>query len=228
MCCYVCLGVLVASLAPHIYISCCYARSAETNDDYNPEEETAADVIPKSDAEKAAIRAGLAKNEIFGMCTDDQLDFLVKGFSELGVETGEVVISQGEPGDHFYVVASGQFVASLEQKNNAIVAEYGVGDSFGELALLYNSPRAATVTCKEGGRVWALERKRFRYVMVTSGAQNLTEKAEKFLTRRKCKALFGKIDSACQPLSRASLTLSLKSLRESQIEAALSRAAIAH
>ena len=52
--------------------------------------------------------------------------------------------------------------ASLEQKNNAIVAEYGEGDSFGELALLYNSPRAATVTCFEGGRVWALERKRFR------------------------------------------------------------------
>lgn len=54
--------------------------------------------------------------------------------------------------------------ASLEQKSNAIVAEYSEGDSFGELALLYNSPRAATVTCKEGGRVWALERKRFRYV----------------------------------------------------------------
>lgn len=88
----------------------CNAHSAETNDDYNPDEESTADVIPKSDAEKAAIRAGLAKNEIFSMCTDDQLDFLVKGFTELGVETGEVVISQGEPGDHFYVVASGKFV----------------------------------------------------------------------------------------------------------------------
>ena len=41
------------------------------------------------------------------------------------------------------------------------------------------------------------------------------EKAEKFLTRRKCKALFGKIDSACQPLSRANLTLSQKLERES-------------
>ena len=68
-----------------------------------------------------------------------------------------------------------------------------------------------------------------RKVLVRSShVKGQREKAEKFLTRRKCKALFGKIDSACQPLSRASLTLSLKSLRESQIEAALSRAAIAH
>ena len=63
--------------------------------------------------------------------------------------------------------------ASLEQKSNAIVAEYGEGDSFGELALLYNSPRAATVTCKEGGRVWALERKRFRYVRHLTGMSAL-------------------------------------------------------
>ena len=118
----------------------------------------------KSAAEKTAITAGLQKNEIFGNCTEEQLAFLVKGFTQLGVESGEVVISQGEPGDHFYVVGSGAFVASLEQKQNAVVAEYGEGDSFGELALLYNSPRAATVTCKEGGFIWALERKRFRYV----------------------------------------------------------------
>jgi len=196
------------------------AVRAETNDDYNPDEESTADVIPKSDAEKAAIRAGLAKNEIFSMCTDDQLDFLVKGFTELGVETGEVVISQGEPGDHFYVVASGKFVASLEQKSNAIVAEYGEGDSFGELALLYNSPRAATVTCKEGGRVWALERKRFRYVMVTSGAQNLTEKAEKFLKSVS-------ILSVLTDEQRASLAHSLEDLKFEDGEYIVSKGDIA-
>jgi hypothetical protein len=96
--------------------------------------------------------------------------------------------------------------ASLEQKGNDIVATYSGGMCFGELALLYNSPRAATVTrktiehhqpwplllrvltngpahhqpcsppacspivpcqvtCKTSGMCWALERKRFRYVL---------------------------------------------------------------
>jgi CRP-like cAMP-binding protein len=71
--------------------------------------------------------------------------------------------------------------ASLLQKDNAIVAEYNEGSSFGELALLYNAPRAATVTCTEGGRLWALERKRFRYVMVQTNSASLTAKSEGFL-----------------------------------------------
>ena len=45
------------------------------------------------------------------------------------------------------------------------------GDSFGELALLYNSPRAATVLCENDGVLWALERKAFRYAMKQMGEE---------------------------------------------------------
>jgi hypothetical protein len=41
--------------------------------------------------------------------TEDQKDFLVKGFTSLGVERGEVVIQQGEAGDHFYIADSGKY-----------------------------------------------------------------------------------------------------------------------
>ena len=71
--------------------------------------------------------------------------------------------------------------ASLMQQNDKIVATYGEADSFGELALLYNAPRAATVTCKESGKVYAIERKKFRYVMVQTGAQALQSKTDGFL-----------------------------------------------
>jgi CRP-like cAMP-binding protein len=71
--------------------------------------------------------------------------------------------------------------ATLTQLDEKTVAEYGVGDSFGELALLYNSPRAATVTCTGKGVVWALERRRFRHVMVHAAANLNTTKADLFL-----------------------------------------------
>ena len=52
----------------------------------------------------------------------------------------------GEKGDNFYVVSSGEFAAYLKAVgDDKPVKTYGVGGSFGELALMYNCPRAATV-----------------------------------------------------------------------------------
>ena len=58
------------------------------------------------------------------------------------------------------MVDSGTYEVFLKQaEENKPVATYESGKSFGELALLYNSPRAATIKCKEAGVLWALERK---------------------------------------------------------------------
>jgi hypothetical protein len=124
--------------------------------------------------------------------TDDQVSFMIRGFTRLEIPEGELVISQGEAGDHFYIVVSGRYEASLSQLSGEVVAEYGGADSFGELALLYNAPRAATIRCTagapgglasglHGGVLWALERKRFRHVMVHTNASSLASKAEHFL-----------------------------------------------
>ena len=90
------------------------------------------------------------------------------------------MIKQGENGDHFYIVNKGSYQAFLSQAGDKPVATYGEGDSFGELALLYTAPRAATVICKEAGSVWAIERKIFRYIMVQTGADQ-SKKIDGFL-----------------------------------------------
>lgn len=154
------------------------AVRAETEDDFQEDDE--GESIPKSDEDIKSIKLGIKNNEIFDSLSDDQTDFLVKGFQKLGVETAEVVIQQGEAGDHFYVVQTGKFVVTLDKSANTIIKEYGPGESFGELALLYNSPRAATITCSEKGDVWAIERKRFRHVMKKS-AKSVTEQNARFL-----------------------------------------------
>merc|ERR1719384_67017 len=57
-------------------------------------------------------------------------------------EDGKTIVTQGEAGDTFYIVEEGACVA---QKDGASVMNYKVGDYFGELALIKNQPRAATV-----------------------------------------------------------------------------------
>jgi cAMP-dependent protein kinase regulator len=58
--------------------------------------------------------------------------------------------------------------------------EYHPGEAFGELALLYNAPRAATITAKIDSELWSLDRKTFNYIVKDAAAKK-REKFESFL-----------------------------------------------
>jgi len=75
---------------------------------------------------------------------------------EVPVAPGETVIRTGDIGDRFYVVADGE----LEITNGA-QATAGPGDFFGEIALIRDVPRTATVRAKTPSRLYALEREDF-------------------------------------------------------------------
>jgi MFS family permease len=75
---------------------------------------------------------------------------------EVPVAAGEVVIRMGDPGDRFYVVADGEL-----EITNGRRAKAGHGDFFGEIALLRDVPRTATVTASAPSRLYALERDDF-------------------------------------------------------------------
>jgi MFS family permease len=76
---------------------------------------------------------------------------------EVSVAAGDVVIRPGEPGDRFYLVADGE----LEVATNGVRAKAGRGDFFGEIALLRDVPRTASVKATAPSRVYALERDDF-------------------------------------------------------------------
>jgi len=88
------------------------------------------------------------------------------------------VIRQGDAGDWFYVVDSGEFSVTLNQGGKQVeILKYTTSGNtnpcFGELALMYSKPRAATVTAKSDGVLWAMDRRSFRAILMKSSAASM-------------------------------------------------------
>lgn len=84
------------------------------------------------------------------------------------VRAGDVIIKQGDEGDYFYVVVSGRCVVTRESPLNQEgikLAELGVGDTFGEEALIAEGKRNATVTMLTDGVLMRLNKQDFRQLM---------------------------------------------------------------
>ena len=90
---------------------------------------------------------------------------------------GETIIEQGAPGDNFYVLEQGKVSVAVNDKQ---VATLEPGASFGELALMYNSPRAATIVAEGKCTLWAMTRQTFRK-KVNNAAAAKRDKYKKFL-----------------------------------------------
>jgi MFS family permease len=86
------------------------------------------------------------------------LERLAAAAEELTVPAPEHVIRQGDAGDRFYVIASGRATVEIDGRE---VSTLGTGDSFGEIALLREVPRTATVRAAEPLRLFALDREHF-------------------------------------------------------------------
>jgi CRP-like cAMP-binding protein len=86
----------------------------------------------------------------------------------LPCKAGEVVIKQGDEGDYFYIIVNGKCSVTREtplSRDGIKLAELGVGDSFGEEALIAEAKRNATVTMLSDGVLMRLNKQDFRELM---------------------------------------------------------------
>jgi hypothetical protein len=86
------------------------------------------------------------------------MEGLALRLERVGVGAGQRVITEGEVGDRFYIVERGVFGV---RRGEGPLAELGPGDAFGEVALLLDEPRNATVEARTAGELWTLERADF-------------------------------------------------------------------
>ena len=136
---------------------------------------------PKTSEQLSRLRDAVSHNFLFSHLDDDQSSQVLGALQERKVPAKDVrVIVQGDAGDYFYIVEQGQFdiyvsktgtvEAGVDGLGNK-VATNGPGTSFGELALMYNAPRAATVVSTESSVLWQLDRVTFRCILMDSAFQ---------------------------------------------------------
>ncbi|KAJ3120163.1 hypothetical protein HK098_004813 [Nowakowskiella sp. JEL0407] len=126
-------------------------------------------VIEKSSDQRSRIQRAVLNSFLFKSLDEEQHADVVNAMEEKKVFKGEEIIKQGSMDcDYFYVVESGNFDVFVSRNGSepVKVTDYGPGGSFGELALMYNAPRAATVVCTNDAILWALDRVTFRRILM--------------------------------------------------------------
>jgi CRP/FNR family transcriptional regulator, cyclic AMP receptor protein len=96
-----------------------------------------------------------------GLSRRDLLE-LAKVSEDMEVEAGKVLTREGQSGSEFFVIVGGEVSVT---KNGQEIRTLGPGDFFGEIALLEDTPRTATVVAKTPLRFFVLTRRSFRSLL---------------------------------------------------------------
>jgi len=158
-----------------VYNSSTSRRKSVFAEAYNPEDDDGDDtkvVHPKTDEQRARLQERVQKCLLFRTLDEQQLAEVIDAMFEHKVKKDEMVIKQGDDGDYFYVIETGAYSALINtDAGQKIVFSYDGEGNFGELALLYNMPRAASIQAASDGSLWAMDRQTFRKIVLKSAFQ---------------------------------------------------------
>jgi CRP/FNR family transcriptional regulator, cyclic AMP receptor protein len=104
----------------------------------------------------------LKRVPLFSECSKKELGEIAQLADEIDVGAGEVLMREGDSGREFFVLVDG---AAEVRRNGRKVTTLGSGDFFGEIALVSQRPRTATVTTTAPGRLLVVTDRAFRELM---------------------------------------------------------------
>ncbi|KAI3370075.1 hypothetical protein L3Q82_024877, partial [Scortum barcoo] len=151
--------------------------SRRVSEAYNPDEDEDDDselrvVHPKTDEQRRRLQEACRDILLFKTLDQEQFSEVLDGMFEVLVKPQEHIIDQGEDGDNFYVIEKGVYDILVEKDGVSMcVGKYDNKGSFGELALMYNTPRAATIVATQEGALWGLDRATFHRLIVKNNAK---------------------------------------------------------
>ena len=135
---------------------------------FNKKEAFQPRVIKKNAQQRERILKRVTQSFLFSSLEEKELNLVIDAFEENKFSPKESVITQGEKGDVLYLIECGELDCYKTFSGNdqpTFLKVYGPGDAFGELALLYNAPRAATIIAKTDCILWALDRPTFNNIV---------------------------------------------------------------
>merc|ERR1719510_1277362 len=123
-------------------------------------------VVPKDYKTMASLSKAIAKNVLFSHLDENERSDIFDAMFPVNAMPGEVIIQQGDEGDNFYIIDTGDVEVFV---NGEKVVQIGEGGSFGELALIYGTPRAATVKAANVDvKLWGIDRDSYRRILMGS------------------------------------------------------------
>ncbi|CAM4716355.1 unnamed protein product [Leuciscus chuanchicus] len=138
------------------------------NPDDDEEDSEPRVVHPKTDEQRCRLQEACKDILLFKALDQEQFSEVLDAMFEVLVKPQDHVIDQGDDGDNFYVIERGVYDIVVKKD---CVGQYNNKGSFGELALMYNTPRAATIIATEDGALWGLDRATFRRLVVKNNAK---------------------------------------------------------
>ncbi|KAI1888418.1 hypothetical protein AGOR_G00184940 [Albula goreensis] len=142
------------------------------NPDEDEEDKEAWVTHPKTDEQRQRLQEACRDILLFKNLDPEQMSQVLDAMFEKLVEADEHIIDQDDDGDNFYVIERGTFDIFMKADGTErTVGSYDNRGSFGELALMYNTPRAATIIATSPGALWCMDRLTFRRIIVKNNAK---------------------------------------------------------
>jgi cAMP-dependent protein kinase regulator len=154
---------------------------------FNPRKSFKARYIKKTQEHINRIQSKIYSTPLFSNLDPKDIELIIGALEEKQFERNESIIRQGEYADCMYLVETGVLECYKQVgKTMKMVKKYTGGDSFGEMALLYNTSRTASVVSKTNCILWELDRYTFNNLI----KQTVRSKREEFESFLKCVSVF--------------------------------------
>jgi CRP-like cAMP-binding protein len=117
--------------------------------------------------------------------TEEVESLLMERMTERSYSKGDTIVREGEPGNSIFFVASGTLMVIKNNKAGQpiLISKMVAGDFFGEISLLVNKPRSATVIAADDSLLFEIEKKR-SLVFLISSTPNLKNALKEACLRR--------------------------------------------